>query len=105
MFSTLKFESILYCILLQGALAMTMRFLARVGLFLLGGIALLVVGGLFTTAVCSLTPLCTIHFAGFGQISKDTMRTLVNPDRIANAAAFVEDAVHKYNRLQRAING
>lgn len=82
-----------------------MRFLARIGLFLLGGIALLLVGGIFTTAVCSLTPLCTIHFAGFGQISKDTMRTLVNPDRIANAAAFVEDAVHKYNRLQRAVNG
>lgn len=73
-------------------------------MFLVGGVALLVIGGIFTTAVCSWTQLCTITFSGFGKLNKDTVRELVTPERVATAAAFVEDAVQKYQRLQRAIN-
>ncbi|KAF2885477.1 hypothetical protein ILUMI_20705 [Ignelater luminosus] len=88
-----------------GALFAVLKVLAKVGMFLVGGVALLVIGGIFTTAVCSWTQLCTITFSGFGKLNKDTVRELVTPERVANAAAFVEDAVQKYQRLQRAIDG
>ncbi|KAF5293221.1 hypothetical protein FQA39_LY13689 [Lamprigera yunnana] len=88
----------------QSALYVMLRVLAKVGLFLLGGVALLVVGGVFTTAVCSLTPFCAITFNGFKDINKETVRSLVTPERVASAAAFVENAVNKYQRLQRAID-
>ncbi|KAB0802675.1 hypothetical protein PPYR_04861 [Photinus pyralis] len=89
----------------KSSLAVMLKILAKVGLFLLGGVALLFVGGAFTTAVCSLTPICTITFNGFKGINHEKMRALVTPERVANAAAFVENAVDKYQRLQRAING
>ncbi|KAK5650013.1 hypothetical protein RI129_001042 [Pyrocoelia pectoralis] len=89
----------------RSSLAVMLKILAKVGLFLLGGVALLFVGGAFTTAVCSLTPICTITFNGFKGINNDKMRALVTPEHVASAAAFVENAVDKYQRLQRAING
>lgn len=84
-------------------MTIAVRLFAKMGLFLMGGVALLVVGGIFTTAVCSLTPLCTINFHGLGSLDKDSMRSLMTPDRISAAAALVQDAIGKYNRLQRAV--
>ncbi|XP_049820966.1 uncharacterized protein LOC109598620 [Aethina tumida] len=86
----------------QGALQVALRVFAKVGLFLMGGLTLLVIGGLFTTAVCSLTPLCTISFMGLGGLDKDSMRSFMTPDRISAAAALIQDAIGKYQRLQRA---
>ncbi|GJQ82543.1 putative glutathione S-transferase, C-terminal domain [Trypoxylus dichotomus] len=82
-------------------LQIALKMFAKVGLFLLGGVALLFVGGIFTTAVCSLTPLCTITFAGFQNVNKETMRSYVTADGISAAASFVQDAIGKYQRLQR----
>lgn len=89
---------------IQNALQTALSIFAKVGLFLMGGVALLIVGGIFTTAVCSLTPLCTITFNGMGSISKDTMRSYMTPDKISAAAGLVQDAIGKYQRLQRAVN-
>ncbi|KAF5279675.1 hypothetical protein FQR65_LT15310 [Abscondita terminalis] len=88
----------------RGALNVMLKVLAKVGLFLLGGVALLVVGGVFTTAVCSLSPICTIEFHGLKNLNKETVRSLITPERVANAANFVEKAVDKYQRMQRAID-
>ncbi|KAI4460137.1 glutathione s transferase d10 isoform a-related [Holotrichia oblita] len=84
-------------------LQIALKMFAKVGLFLLGGVALLFVGGVFTTAVCSLTPICTITFAGFQNVNKETMRSYVTPDSISAATSFVQDAIGKYQRLQRAV--
>lgn len=65
---------------------------------------MLIIGGILTTAFCSLTPFCTVTFNGFNGINKETVRAYMNPDNIAATAAFVKDAVGKYERLTRAIN-
>lgn len=83
---------------------MALKVLAKIGLFLTSGLALLIIGGILTTAFCSLTPICTVTFNGFNGINKDAMRSYMTPDRIAATAAFVQDAVGKYERLTRAIN-
>lgn len=95
------FTYVLFQVVLQTAL----KILAKVGLFFTSGLALLILGGILTTAFCSLTPLCTVTFNGFNAINKDTMRSYMTPDKIAATAAFVQDAVGKYERLQRAVNG
>ncbi|KAJ3619700.1 hypothetical protein MTP99_005360 [Tenebrio molitor] len=88
----------------QGAFQTALKIFTKVGLFLIGGLALLLVGGIFTTAVCSFTSICTINFAGWGGIDKETMRAYMTPEKISTAAALVQDAIGKYQRLQRAVN-
>lgn len=78
--------------------------LAKVGLFLIGGIVFAIISGIFTTAICSLTPLCSITFAGIGQLNKEAVRTFVTPERVAEAAAFVGKAVDKYHGMQESVN-
>ncbi|XP_030751970.1 uncharacterized protein LOC115879335 isoform X2 [Sitophilus oryzae] len=89
----------------QAALQAGLKLFAKVGLFAIAGAALLVIGGIFTTIVCSLTPICTITFNGydFKALNKDTVRSLMTPEKIASAAALVQDAIGKYQRLQRAV--
>lgn len=86
----------------QVALQFSLKVLAKFGLFLLGGAALLLVGGIFTTIMCNLTPICVINFPGVSQVSKESVRALMTPDKISAAAAMVQDAIGKYQRLQRA---
>lgn len=81
-----------------------LKILAKVGLFVTSGLVLLIIGGILTTAFCSITPFCTVTFNGFNAINRETMRTYMSPERIAATAAFVQDAVGKYERLQRAVN-
>ncbi|XP_044262816.1 uncharacterized protein LOC123010182 [Tribolium madens] len=88
----------------QGAFQVALRIFSKVGLFLMGGMVLLFVGGLFTTAVCSFTPLCNITFNGFSNIDKETVRAFMTPEKISTAAALVQDAIGKYQRLQRSGN-
>ncbi|XP_030751968.1 uncharacterized protein LOC115879335 isoform X1 [Sitophilus oryzae] len=92
-------------LLTKAALQAGLKLFAKVGLFAIAGAALLVIGGIFTTIVCSLTPICTITFNGydFKALNKDTVRSLMTPEKIASAAALVQDAIGKYQRLQRAV--
>ncbi|KAG5868605.1 hypothetical protein JTB14_037007 [Gonioctena quinquepunctata] len=87
----------------QNAIRFSLRALAKFGMFLIGGAALLLVGGIFTTALCSITPICIITFPGFSGLDKESMRSLMTPDKISAAAAMVQDAIGKYQRLQRAV--
>lgn len=90
----------------------------------MGGAGLLVVGGIFTFLLCYLTPVCTLSFRGldfqqvsvllldqmmsiyfflFKTLTKDTMRSLMTPEKIASAAALVQDAIGKYQKLQKTV--
>ncbi|XP_063903613.1 uncharacterized protein LOC135123048 isoform X1 [Zophobas morio] len=92
-------------LLFQRPLGAILTFLSKVGFFLIGGVALFVVGGIFVTAICSLTSLCTISFAPFASMDKDTMmRAFMTPEKLATAAAIVQDAIGKYQRLQKTKN-
>ncbi|XP_066150645.1 uncharacterized protein [Euwallacea fornicatus] len=91
----------------QAALSAALQLFTKLGLYLVSGAGLLVLGGIFTTLLCYFTPVCTITFNGFDfqqALSKDTMRSLVTSEKIATAAALVQDAIGKYQRLQRAVN-
>ncbi|KAJ8974098.1 hypothetical protein NQ317_018944, partial [Molorchus minor] len=72
----------------QGALQFILHGLAKFGLFLIGGVALLVVGGIFTTAVCALTPICDISFPIFGGIDKESMRSTDDPGQDICSRSF-----------------
>ncbi|XP_076266880.1 uncharacterized protein LOC143200299 isoform X2 [Rhynchophorus ferrugineus] len=89
----------------QAALQAALKLFAKVGLFAIGGAALLMIGGIFTTIICNLTPICTITFYGydFKSLNKESVRSLMTPEKIASAAALVQDAIGKYQRLQRAV--
>ncbi|XP_066150644.1 uncharacterized protein [Euwallacea fornicatus] len=93
--------------LIKAALSAALQLFTKLGLYLVSGAGLLVLGGIFTTLLCYFTPVCTITFNGFDfqqALSKDTMRSLVTSEKIATAAALVQDAIGKYQRLQRAVN-
>ncbi|VEN42295.1 unnamed protein product [Callosobruchus maculatus] len=68
----------------------------------MGSTALLLVGGIFTTAVCSMTPICEITFPGLTGINQAAARAMMSPEKIASAAAMVQDAIGKYQKLQKA---
>ncbi|KAF7278919.1 hypothetical protein GWI33_007865 [Rhynchophorus ferrugineus] len=91
--------------LTKAALQAALKLFAKVGLFAIGGAALLMIGGIFTTIICNLTPICTITFYGydFKSLNKESVRSLMTPEKIASAAALVQDAIGKYQRLQRAV--
>ncbi|KAG8291528.1 hypothetical protein J6590_058297 [Homalodisca vitripennis] len=71
----------------------------KIGLWLLGFVLLLLVGGAATTAVCAFTPLCTISFLGLG-FNKEATRSLLTQDHLNTATQFVYNAIDKYRRLQ-----
>lgn len=81
----------------------------RSGGFLLQSIGVILFGGAVTTAICSMTPLCTISFAalpllglrdGATKAVTDALSKEVTTDRVARAAAFVQNAIAKYQQLQ-----
>lgn len=80
----------------------------RSGSYLLQTIAVVLFGGAVTTAICTLTPLCTISFAALPLLGlrttvknvKDTLSKEVTTDRVARAAEFVQNALVKYQKLQ-----
>ncbi|KAJ8919170.1 hypothetical protein NQ315_012156 [Exocentrus adspersus] len=86
----------------RSAIQLTLKVLTKFGLFVLGGATLLLIGGIFTTALCHLTSVCVISFPALGGLDKSSMRSLMTPDKISAAAALVQDAIGKYQRLQRA---
>lgn len=73
---------------------------ANLGLIILGVVALLGIAGALTTAVCALTPICTITFLGLG-FSRESTRQLLTSDRLTAVAEFVNKAIAKYKTMQK----
>ncbi|XP_071055477.1 uncharacterized protein [Onthophagus taurus] len=92
-----------FVIMLQTGLAMFLKTFTRISLYVVGTAAAILIGALFTSLLCTYTPFCTLTFNGFRKINPETVRSLVNVDNISAAASFVQDAVDKYQRLQRGI--
>jgi hypothetical protein len=61
-------------------LALPLKLLAKMGLWLLGPLSLILLGGALTVGVCVFTPVCTLTFLGFG-FTRDSVRTFINQDR------------------------
>lgn len=80
-----------------------LKLAGRIGTWLLGFAFVVLVGGGFTVAVCTFTPICTLTFLGFGfgrDSVRDSMRSYLTPDRLSAATAFVMDAIEKYSKMQ-----
>ncbi|XP_020710606.1 uncharacterized protein LOC105690442 [Athalia rosae] len=79
---------------------------ARAGIYLLNLLLLLFLGGIFTTSVCTFTPLCTITILGLGksQVKEsvtELARTYMTPERISAATSLVKRAIDKYAAMQK----
>jgi hypothetical protein len=61
-------------------LALKLKFLAKLGLWLLGPLTLVLLGGAITVGVCAFTPICTLQYRGFG-FTNDSVRTFITEDR------------------------
>nr|CAD7424805.1 unnamed protein product [Timema monikensis] len=77
-----------------------LKLLSKVGVWLLGFVFMVLVGGAFTVAVCTFTPICTLTFLGFG-VTRETVRSYITPDRLSRATTFVMEAIEKYRNLQK----
>ncbi|XP_031847140.1 uncharacterized protein LOC116433313 [Nomia melanderi] len=81
---------------------------ARVGASILHLLSTILVGGAFTTIVCTFTPICSISFFGFG-LSKqhvkeqvaELARAYVTPESVNAATILASRAIEKYTALQR----
>lgn len=88
--------------------------LMRSGTYLLGSIGVVLFGGAVTTAICTLTPLCTISFAALPFLGlreslttktiKESIANEITSDRVRRAAEFVRTALEKYNQIQEDMN-
>jgi hypothetical protein len=61
-------------------LALKLKFLAKLGLWLLAPLTLVLLGGALTVGVCAFTPICTLTFRGFG-FTDDSVRSFITEDR------------------------
>jgi hypothetical protein len=67
-------------LLVLNKLALPLKLLAKLGLWLLAPLSLVLLGGALTVGVCVFTPFCTLRFLDFG-FTRDTVRTFMNQDR------------------------
>ncbi|KAL3277734.1 hypothetical protein HHI36_013074 [Cryptolaemus montrouzieri] len=86
----------------QSTLEVVLWVFARIGTVFLGSSFLLLIGGIFNALVCSFTSICTYDFHGFGTLDNESVRALITPEKISTAAALVQDAIGKYNRMNRS---
>lgn len=79
------------------------------GSYLLSALVTLLMGGLATTAICTMTPLCSITFAALPLIGlRGTVEKVgaeLTTDRVKRAAEFVKTALEKYQKMQKDIKG
>jgi hypothetical protein len=61
-------------------LALPLKLLAKLGLWLLAPLSLVLLGGALTVGVCVFTPICTLTYLGFG-FKGDSVRTFITQDR------------------------
>lgn len=80
----------------------------RSGSWIFSALSALIFGGAVTTAICTLTPLCTITFAalpliglrGTAQKITEKIGTEITKERMAKALEFVKTALDKYELMQ-----
>ena len=78
-----------------------LKLFPKLGVFFLGFLFLLLIGGALTTAVCALTPFCTLSFLGLA--TRNSMRSYLTPDRLTQTTAFVLDAIDKYKDFSKKV--
>lgn len=84
------------------------------GSFIVNAISAIVLGGLLTSAICTLTPICTISFtslplsAAFKRnlgidvdINNNQTNTSTTISRVRRATHLLQTALEKYEQLQR----
>lgn len=64
----------------------------RAGAYLLHFVIAILLGGAFTTMICTFTPLCTISFLGVG-FNKEQVRLFVHPIRITKS---IKENLHSH---------
>jgi hypothetical protein len=61
-------------------LALPLKLFTKLGVWLFPPLALVLLGGALTVAVCVFTPVCTLSFLGLG-FTKESVRSFINQDR------------------------
>jgi len=68
-------------------LALPLKLLAKLGLWLLAPLSLVLLGGALTVGLCVFTPICTLTFRGFG-FTGDSVRTFITQDRYCDSVVI-----------------
>lgn len=80
--------------LFQQVLETSIKFLAKTGLFLVGGVVFVFLGIIFSYALCSITPLCNFEFNTWN--TEANMQALMTPTNLARAFDIYKAAIGKY---------
>ncbi|XP_043469061.1 uncharacterized protein LOC122502837 [Leptopilina heterotoma] len=80
---------------------------AKAGILLSSVLLILILGLVFTTTICTFTPLCTISFPALAltrnQIKEqvaELAKNYITPESLNAATILVQEAVEKYTRIQ-----
>nr|XP_034173051.1 uncharacterized protein LOC117600996 [Osmia lignaria] len=81
----------------------------RAGAYLLHFLFAIILGGAFTTVVCTFTPICTISFIGFGFTNNHQVKEqvaelsqgLLNDEVVNVATILISRALDNYAAMQR----
>jgi len=65
-------------------LALPLKLLVKLGLWLLAPLSLVLLGGALAVGVCVFTPICTLTFRGF-DFTRDSVRTFITQDRYCDS--------------------
>lgn len=109
--SPLDESSLIYGVLsyVRGLLPRTvLGWLVKGIIYALSAIGIILVGGALTTAICTLTPLCTISFATIpflrlsntAQVVGKALSAEITPERIQKTAELVQTAIEKFSQMQ-----
>lgn len=84
------------------------------GSFILNSISVMVFAGLITSAICSLTPICTISFGALplslqkqftiGKMANANGTDVSTIQRVRRAAEMFTNALDKYEKLQKGVD-
>uniref|UniRef100_A0AAR5PZP4 Uncharacterized protein n=1 Tax=Dendroctonus ponderosae TaxID=77166 RepID=A0AAR5PZP4_DENPD len=81
------------------------QIIGNISYFLIKGAGVLTIGGIITTVICYFTSICTVKYNGL-KSQKDTdngaIRAFMRPDKLASLAALVQEAISKYQTLQKS---
>jgi hypothetical protein len=72
-------------------LALPLKLLVKLGLWLLAPLSLVLLGGALTVGVCVFTPICKLTYLGFG-FKGDSVRTFITQDRYCDS--YIIHPVH-----------
>ncbi|XP_011195497.2 uncharacterized protein LOC105220731 [Zeugodacus cucurbitae] len=89
---------------------MMMSALFRVVATVLGAIGMIFFGGALSRFVCSFTPLCDVTTTAVEYLKSDNVERVgrmiaegMTPERVRRATAFVQNAIRKYQELQKFV--